>query len=225
MNPLYADVASRAGHRCEDCRAPESIFNFPFEVEHVIPPGQGGTDESTNLALACRSCNLRKGTHVTGTDPETNTTTDLFHPRRHDWSAHFRAEKESGTMVGLTTMGRATVVRLDMNSPTQLTARVQWGQLGLFPESMETMTMSLTLELPPELADALAAEASRLGLSLPEYAVRLLASARTPPDSVRSGAELVEYWKSEGIIGSRPDIIDAPTGARVLREQAQRRSL
>ena len=37
MNPLYAPVAARAAHRCEYCRAPEVIFNFRFEVEHIIP--------------------------------------------------------------------------------------------------------------------------------------------------------------------------------------------
>jgi len=30
MNPHYARVAQRAGHRCEYCRAPEAVFNFPF---------------------------------------------------------------------------------------------------------------------------------------------------------------------------------------------------
>ena len=37
MNPQYAEVARRAGHRCEYCHAPEVIFNFPFEVEHILP--------------------------------------------------------------------------------------------------------------------------------------------------------------------------------------------
>ncbi len=38
--------------------------------------------------------------------------------------------------------------------------------------------MPQTVELPDDLADALSQEASRLGLSLPDYAVRLLMSAR-----------------------------------------------
>lgn len=40
MNSRYALVSARAGHRCEYCHAPEAIFNFPFEVEHALPPGQ-----------------------------------------------------------------------------------------------------------------------------------------------------------------------------------------
>jgi hypothetical protein len=35
MNPKYAFVALRAGHRCEYCHAPEVVFNSLFEVEHI----------------------------------------------------------------------------------------------------------------------------------------------------------------------------------------------
>jgi HNH endonuclease len=51
MNSRYPSVSGRARHRCEYCRAPEAIFNFPFEVEHIIPLSHGGIDEA-NLALA-----------------------------------------------------------------------------------------------------------------------------------------------------------------------------
>ena len=83
--------------------------------------------------------------------------------------------------------------------------------------------MSQTVELPDDLADALKSEASRLGLSLPDYAVRLLTSARQSTASVRSGADLVAFWRAEGLVGSRPDIADSQSEARRLRDQAQRR--
>ncbi|MGH7202058.1 MAG: hypothetical protein ACREJB_15750 [Planctomycetaceae bacterium] len=83
--------------------------------------------------------------------------------------------------------------------------------------------MSLTLDLPAELADALAAEAARLGLSLPDYAVRLLAAARPLSEDVHSGAELVAYWQAAGVVGSRPDLTDSPAHARSLRQRAARR--
>jgi hypothetical protein len=54
MNPHYPLVARRADHRCEYCRAPEAVFNFPFEVEHVVPSSRGGADDESNLCLACR---------------------------------------------------------------------------------------------------------------------------------------------------------------------------
>ncbi|MDX2241996.1 MAG: hypothetical protein NW224_15025 [Leptolyngbyaceae cyanobacterium bins.302] len=37
MNPSYAAIAQRTNHRCEYCKAPEVVFNLPFEVEHIVP--------------------------------------------------------------------------------------------------------------------------------------------------------------------------------------------
>jgi len=50
MNPQYAEVALRAGHRCEYCHAPEVVFNLPLEVEHIIPISRGGAESGDNLA-------------------------------------------------------------------------------------------------------------------------------------------------------------------------------
>ena len=79
MNPHYPLVAERAAHRCEYCHAPEAIFNFPFEVEHIIPPSRGGVNDHSNLALACRACNLHKSDYLDEVDPETETVVRLFH--------------------------------------------------------------------------------------------------------------------------------------------------
>jgi hypothetical protein len=133
MNPHYAHVALRAGHRCEYCHAPEAVFNFPFEVEHIIPVSGGGIDTETNWALACRSCNLRKAMHVSGIDPEGLAVIRLFHPREDRWEEHFWVETERGAIEGLTAIGRATIARLEMNSEVQVAARRQWMRLGLFP--------------------------------------------------------------------------------------------
>ena len=65
---------------------------------------------------------------------------------------------------------------------------------------------------------------ARLGLPLPEYALRLLAGGRAPGPAPRTGAELLAYWEGEGLFGTRPDIVDSPAHARTLREQAQRRA-
>jgi hypothetical protein len=85
-------------------------------------------------------------------------------------------------------------------------------------------TMSLVLDLPPELETELAAEAARLGLPLQEYALRLLAGGRGPTPLLRNGAELIAYWQAEALVGTRPDIADSVAHAHNLREQAQRRA-
>jgi hypothetical protein len=128
-------VAERAAHRCEYCQAPEAIFNFPFEVEHIVPPGRGGTDDETNQALSCRSCNVFKTDYTEGIDPETGRLVPLFNPRQDRWVEHFRLDQTGATLHGLTAIGRATISRLQMNGPAQLGARRQWMQLRLFPAS------------------------------------------------------------------------------------------
>jgi hypothetical protein len=133
MNRRYPLVAQRAGHRCEYCQAPEALFNLPFEVEHVIPAVRQGTDDASNWALSCRSCNLHKSDHVDGIDPETREFARLFHPRQDRWTDHFRVDAGTGAIVGLSPSGRTTVASLRMNAPTQLAARRLWMRLKLFP--------------------------------------------------------------------------------------------
>ena len=133
MNPHYAQVALRAGHRCEYCHAPEAVFNFPLEVEHIVPLSRGGEDTATNWALACRACNLYKATHLTGSDPESHAVVRLFHPREDRWEEHFQVGTQSGEIMGCSPVGRATLARLEMNSMAQMTARQQWMRLGFFP--------------------------------------------------------------------------------------------
>ena len=82
MNSRYPRVAQRAAHHCEYCGAPETVFNFAFEVEHIVPAVCRGLDEEFNWALSCRSCNLHKYIHVEGFDPEMRTSAKLFNPRR-----------------------------------------------------------------------------------------------------------------------------------------------
>ena len=93
--------------------------------------------------------------------------------------------------------------------------------------------MAITVELPSEVELALAEEASRRGVSLPEYAAQILvqeSSAATEssaeqdaPAKPMTGAEIVAYWQREGLIGTRPDITDSQAFARELRRQAETR--
>jgi hypothetical protein len=135
MNPHYAQVAERASHRCEYCQAPEAVFNFPFEVEHIVALGRGGSDEEGNWALSCRAGNLHKSDCIEAIDPQTRALAQLFHPRRQQWEVHFAVDERTGALTGLTPSGRATVERLQMNRPAQLAARMQWMRLRLFPPS------------------------------------------------------------------------------------------
>lgn len=133
MNPAYTIVADRAKHQCEYCHAPELVFNFPFEIEHIIPTSKQGSNNNSNLALSCRSCNLRKGNRTSGNDPSTQIETPFFHPRQDLWHEHFDPSLITGEINGLTAIGRTTLQYLDINSPPQLAARQLWIQWNLFP--------------------------------------------------------------------------------------------
>lgn len=84
--------------------------------------------------------------------------------------------------------------------------------------------MTLTLDLPETLERKLLAEASRRRIPLEEYALRVLAGEDAGEQVPKSGAELVEYWRREGLIGSRPDILDSAAHARQIRRQVEERT-
>ena len=133
MNSRYPVVASRAGHRCEYCHAPEVIFNLPFEVEHIQPVSLQGGNDDENLALSCRHCNVRKAANTHGADPQSGEVAPLFDPRTDSWDDHFYVDEPSFEIVGKTEVGRATVDKLGMNRPLPLRARRHWAILGIFP--------------------------------------------------------------------------------------------
>lgn len=132
MNPYYSIVAERARHFCEYCRAPEAISNFPFEIDHFIPLSSGGSKEPENLVLSCRSCNAFKAFHQLGLITDTESVR-LFNPRQDIWEEHFRFDRTSFEMEGLTNIGRGTINRLQINSPAQTQARTIWVRFGIFP--------------------------------------------------------------------------------------------
>ena len=84
--------------------------------------------------------------------------------------------------------------------------------------------MSINLDLSPELENQLATEASQLNLSLSEYILQVLSIRKVLTHPPKTGAELVAYWQSVGVINSRPDIIDSQIHARNLRHQAETRT-
>jgi hypothetical protein len=111
-------VCIRAFDRCEYCKLPQSALPYAhFHVEHVRAKQHDGSDEPSNLALACGHCNRHKGPNLSGVDPETNQVALLFNPRDDDWEEHFGVQ--GIVIIGLTPTGRATVHVLKMNSRRQ----------------------------------------------------------------------------------------------------------
>lgn len=122
MDPsLRERVRNRAGHRCEYCRLRQAYSQYVLQVEHVLPRKHGGTDDVSNLALACDRCNLHKGSDLAGIDRETAQIVPLFNPRTQVWSEHFALDGPH--VAGLSPCGRATIRVLNMNAPRRVLLR------------------------------------------------------------------------------------------------------
>ncbi|HET6883658.1 MAG TPA: HNH endonuclease signature motif containing protein [Pirellulales bacterium] len=124
-------VTKRAAGRCEYCRLAQEGQEATFHIDHIIPRSADGPTTSDNLALACVSCSLRKEARRSAIDPLSGRRVPLFHPRRQQWSDHFRWD--GTTVTPLTATGRATVAALQMNRPLILAIRAEEHHRGRHP--------------------------------------------------------------------------------------------
>ena len=108
-------VKNRAKGRCEYCQILLDYSPDSFNIEHIIPLFRNGSSELFNLAFACGGCNSFKATKVEWTDPSDGRTIPLYNPRKDTWTEHFGWSEDTGLVIGLTEIGRATVKELKMN--------------------------------------------------------------------------------------------------------------
>ncbi len=132
---IVAEVAQRATGRCEYCRMHQSLQGATFHVEHIVPTVQGGSTALPNLAWACPGCDLHKSDRTEVTVPDTGESVSLFNPREHAWSDHFAWD--ACRLLGLTAIGHATIVALDLNHERRLRIRQAEQLFGLFPPADE----------------------------------------------------------------------------------------
>jgi hypothetical protein len=119
---LRQRVRQRAHQCCEYCGARQEDEAWSlFHIEHVLPLKHGGADSLENLALACQHCNLNKGPNLSGIDPVSGCMVRLFDPRKDAWAAHFT--QVGPEIIGLTEVGRTSVVVLKMNARPRLELR------------------------------------------------------------------------------------------------------
>lgn len=126
-------VRQTASQRCEYCHLPDRAVPYlVFHVDHII--AKQHLDEVSHdpqsLAWACSECNYHKGPNLVSIDPQTKEQAELFDPRRDDWNEHFTIDR--GTIVGLTSTGRATARLLNMNAPRLVRLRRELIEQGEF---------------------------------------------------------------------------------------------
>ena len=108
---------------CEYCKFPEAYASGYFHNEHIRPQSKGGLKELMNIARACDHCNQAKSNHTTGFDPQTGEEVPLFHPRRQEWTDHFRWSDDLRAILGRTPTGRATVEAMHLNRTSVMNIR------------------------------------------------------------------------------------------------------
>jgi hypothetical protein len=130
---LRQQVMIAADYRCEYCKASARITGTPLVIDHVFPQSLGGEDDVENLAAACYRCNLLKNNKTQVQDVETGEQTRLFNPRSDVWSEHFAWTEGGQLLVGLTAIGRVTVLALRLNNDNLVVARSLWIAAGWHP--------------------------------------------------------------------------------------------
>ena len=137
---LAADLRERLfaadDRRCVYCHTAEANTGQPMTLDHIVPEAQDGPTLFDNLCFACRCCNEFKGSLTTSRDPLTDEIVLLFHPRAQVWADHFTWDASGTHLLGLTAVGRATVVALNMNNAVIVDARKRWVSVGWHPPEL-----------------------------------------------------------------------------------------
>jgi HNH endonuclease len=135
-------VRQRANSICEYCHSAEDLSASLFEIDHIHPLSLGGLDDLINLALACQRCNAHHYNFVIGQDPLSGQKVALFHPRQQVWQEHFIWDHAGTRIIGVTAVGRATVIRLDLNDEVKgdgkiIRTRTLWVSVGWHPPTTD----------------------------------------------------------------------------------------
>lgn len=130
---LQRQVRARFFNACAYCRTAESLTGMTFEFEHIKPRALDGETLFENLCFACPNCNRYKADRQTAVDPVTEQSVSLFNPQLQVWNEHFAWSDDGLSLVGLSPIGRATIVALKMNRSQLVWARGLWVKLGEHP--------------------------------------------------------------------------------------------
>ena len=136
-NYLQAELRQRLldadDHCCAYCHTTQANSGQPMVVDHIVPQSQGGETRFENLCFSCRRCNEFKGAVVQAEDPLTGETVSLYQPRRQSWNEHFAWDASGIHLIGLTPVGRITILVLRINNEVIVNARRRWVSAGWHP--------------------------------------------------------------------------------------------
>jgi hypothetical protein len=135
LTPVSAElrqlVAERADYLCEYCLIAERDTHWGCQIDHIIAEKHLGPTVELNLAYACVSCNLAKGSDISSMDWESGKLVPLFNPRVDRWRDHFRLHLPY--IVGITPVGVVTARTLKFNSSDRLLERDELVDAWAYP--------------------------------------------------------------------------------------------
>lgn len=126
-------VKERAKLCCEYCFAQLLFSADSFSIEHIKPLSKEGLTILENLAFSCQRCNNHKFTATESIDPVTGSMAVLYNPRIHIWNEHFEWTEDYTEVLGISSTGRATILRLQLNREGIVNLRRVLYQAGLHP--------------------------------------------------------------------------------------------
>ena len=127
---LRRQITEAADNCCEYCRVPRAVAFAAYHIDHIISEKQGGDTTFSNLALACRLCNLSKGSSIAAWQVHQEALIRLFNPRKDQWSHHFHF-RTSGIIVPRTEIGQGTIKVLNLNDLNRVQARGVFIETGI----------------------------------------------------------------------------------------------
>ncbi|WP_037300838.1 HNH endonuclease [Runella limosa] len=128
---LRKEVSLRAGFKCEYCLIPEFFLATTFHIDHIRSQKHGGKTTIENLAYTCPHCNQNKGSDVATFIGESEQLIRFFNPRTDTWYDHFQLI--NGEIVGVTEIGKATVIILHFNQTERVILRANLIEIGMYP--------------------------------------------------------------------------------------------
>ena len=126
-------IKIRAKYLCEYCFSPEYFSPDPFECDHILPVSKDGEDILSNYALSCSGCNGLKFNAIHAIDPGTGQSVPLYNPRLDNWQTHFCWNESFTVILGISPIGRATVLKLQLNREGLINLRIALRKVGEYP--------------------------------------------------------------------------------------------
>jgi hypothetical protein len=104
-----------------------------MELDHLIPEALGGLTEEENLWLAMLSVQRSQGRSHCRPGSRDGSDRAPVQSAPPDLAEHFEWSDSGDQIIGLTPIGRATVLALNVNRPSLVKARQAWVSVGWHP--------------------------------------------------------------------------------------------